>query len=79
MDGEFGPAFFQRGLELLHEQALAAHLGQGPVKDLVTAGGHAQQLDLQTEALAQECLDVFGLPQGQATFTRGNAQGGAGN
>ena len=35
----------------IDEQALAAHLGQRTVQDLVATGRHAQQFDGQAEAL----------------------------
>jgi hypothetical protein len=63
----------QRGFEFLHEQALAAHLGQRPVEDLVAARGHAQQLHFAGRIEGFETgLDVLGLPQGEAAFTGGN-------
>jgi hypothetical protein len=37
MHGDVGAAFFQRQLELLHEQALAADLAERAVEDLVAA------------------------------------------
>jgi len=41
--GDIRPPLQQRGFQLLHEQALAAHLGQRHIQQLVTAGRHAQQ------------------------------------
>ena len=70
-----GAAVFQRGLQFLHEQALAAHLGQRAVQDLVAAGGHAQQFDGQAEALHERVAHMFGLPQGQAAFAGGDDGG----
>jgi hypothetical protein len=43
MHGQVGAALFQRHFQLLDEQALAAHLAERPVQDLVALGGHAQQ------------------------------------
>ena len=42
---QVGTAFFHRHFQLLHEQPLAAHLGQGAIEDLVAAGCHAQDLN----------------------------------
>jgi hypothetical protein len=73
MHGDVGGAVEERGFELLDEQALAAHLGQRPVEDLVAAGGHAQQLDGAGRVEGFEAgLDVLGLPQGEAAFTGGD-------
>jgi len=36
--------FVQRHFQLFHKQALAAHLAERPVQDLIALGGHAQQL-----------------------------------
>src|SRR5690606_40829985 len=59
--------------QLLHEQALAADLGQRHIENLVALGGHAQQLNLQPGMeLLQTRLDMFGLPQGQSALTGGN-------
>ena len=41
--GNVGAAVGQRGFEFLDEQALAAHLAQRAVQDLVAQRGHAQQ------------------------------------
>ncbi len=69
--GDMGAAFFQGHFQFLDEQALAAHLGEGAIQDLVALGGHAQQLHLQPLG-AQQCLDVVGLPQGQTAFAGGD-------
>ena len=74
MHGQVGAAFFQRGFQLFHEQAFATHLAEGPVQDLVTLGGHSQQRDLVALRL-QQGFDVFGLPQRQAAFARGDGDG----
>ena len=65
-------ALLQRDFQLLDEQALAADLRQRAVQDLVTLRRHAQQLDAPAEALAQQGLDMLGLPQGQAAFAGGD-------
>ena len=75
MHRQVGAALFQRGFQLLDEQALAADLGQRAVEDLVAARGHAQQFDLQAEALLQQVAHMFGLPQGQAAFAGGDDGG----
>ena len=46
MHGEVGAPVFQRGFQLLHEQTLAADLGQRHIENLVALGGHAQYADL---------------------------------
>ena len=74
MHRQVGAAFFQRGFQLFHEQAFATHLAEGPVQDLVTLGGHSQQRDLVALRL-QQGFDVFGLPQRQAAFARGDGDG----
>ena len=51
MHGQVRAAVFERRLQFLDEQALAADLGQRAVEDLVAARGHAEQFDLQAEAL----------------------------
>ena len=70
MHGQVGPAFFQCGFQLLDEQALATHLAQGAVQNLVAPGGHAQQGDGVPQAFEQR-LDVFGLPQCQTALAGG--------
>ncbi len=72
MHGEVGAALFERRLELLDEQALAADLGQRAVEDLVAARGHAEQLDRHAEALLQQGAHMFGLPQREAAFAGGD-------
>ena len=72
MHRQMRPALFQRRLQLLDEQALAADLGQRPIEDLVAAGGHAQQADAPAEALLQQGLDMFGLPHRQTAFSGGD-------
>ena len=66
--GQVGPALFERDFELLDKQALAAHLAQGAVQNLVALGGHAQQGDLMP-ALLQQGLDMLGLPHRQAALS----------
>ena len=72
MHGDVGAAFTEGHFQFLDEQPLAAHLAQRAVQDLVAQGGHAQQFDLPAQARLQQRLDVFGLPQRQPAFTRGN-------
>jgi hypothetical protein len=51
-----------RDLELLHEEALAAHLRERPVEDAVALGGHADDLDRDAGvARAQRRGDHVGL------------------
>ena len=77
MHGQFGTPVEQRHLQFLGEQPLAADLGQRPVQDLVSAGGHAQQRDACGRmAGAQQLGHMVGLPECQSAFARGNAQGG---
>ena len=52
-------------LDLLGEQALAAHLGQRHVEDLVAGGLDDLELDRQPGDLLQQPLDVLRLPQGE--------------
>jgi hypothetical protein len=73
--GKVRTALLERRLELLHEEALATHLRQRAVEDLVAAGGHAQQLDGQAEALGEHRPHMFGLPDCQAALAGGD--GGA--
>lgn len=76
MHGEVGAAFQQALLQLLDEQSLAADLGQRAVENAVAAGDQADQFDLQAGMnLAQACGDMLGLPEGEGTFTGGDAQG----
>ncbi|MOA35661.1 hypothetical protein D3C78_1571300 [compost metagenome] len=73
MHGDVGAAFLQRQLQFLHEQALAADLGQGLVEDLVALGGHAE--DFHAERRVQRLqagFDVFGLPHGKFAFAAGD-------
>ena len=76
MHRELRAAFLERGLQLLHEQALAADLGQGAVEDLVAPGGHAEQVDGQAMALHEQVAHVVGLPEGEAAFAGGDQKGG---
>ncbi len=69
--GDVGAAVFQRSFELFHEKALAAHLGERAVKNLVAQRGHAQQADL-VAACCEQGLHMFGLPQGQTAFAGGD-------
>ena len=75
MHGELGAVFFERDLQLLDEQPLAADLGQGAVEDLVAAGRHAEQLDHRAVAALQQVADMFGLPEGEAAFAGGDDAG----
>ena len=72
MNGQVGAAIGQRGFEFLDEQPLAADLAQCAVQNLVAQRRHAQQFDLPTQTRLQQRLDMLSLPQGQATFARGN-------
>jgi hypothetical protein len=42
MHRNVGASIQQSGLQFLHKQALAAHLGQRHVQQLIAAGGHTQ-------------------------------------
>jgi hypothetical protein len=70
--GQVGAAFFEGHFEFLDEQALATHLGQRAVEDLVATGGHAQHRNGALEPGLEQVANVFGLPQGQAAFTGGD-------
>jgi len=60
-------------LDFLHEQALAAHLGQRHVEDDVAPGLQHQQFHGNARVLALDAgLDVFGLPQGQLAASGGD-------
>ena len=72
MHREIGAAVFERGFELLDEQALAANFAQGAVQDLVALGGHAQQFHLPAQARLEQGLDMLGLPQRQAALAGGD-------
>ncbi len=76
--GQVGAASFKGHFEFFDEQALAAHLGQRAVEDLVALGGHAQQVDLAAKAALQQVAHVLGLPKGEAAFTGGDDPGGGG-
>ena len=67
-------AFLERGLQLLDEQSLAAHLAEAAIQDLVAARGHAQQRN-DMALPAEQGLHVLGLPQGKAAFTGGDDDG----
>jgi phosphoenolpyruvate carboxylase len=67
-------ALGERRLELLHEEALAAHLRERAIEDLVAAGRHRQQRHRDAEALDEAISDVGGLPECEATFPRRDAK-----
>jgi hypothetical protein len=71
MDGDVGAPFFERQFEFFHEEALAAHLAERAVQDLVAGGRHAQQAD-RVASFLQKRLHVFGLPKCQPAFARGD-------
>jgi hypothetical protein len=68
-------ALLQRHFQLLDEQALATHLGQAAVQDLVALGRHAEQFDRAAKPL-QQGFDMFCLPQSQSALTGGNDDSG---
>ncbi len=70
--GQVRGARFQRGLELLDEQPLAADLGQRAVDDLVAARGHSQQRSGQPQATPQQRLHMLRLPEREAAFAGGD-------
>ena len=73
MHGQVGGTVQQGFLDLLDEQALAAHLGQGDIQDDVTAGLDDAQADVQARFQGlQAGFDVFGLPEGQLTAAGGD-------
>ena len=75
MHRDVGALLRQRVLQLLHEQALAADLGQRDAQHLVALGRHPQDLDLQTRIqLEQPVTDVVSLPQRQGALARGNGE-----
>ena len=77
---QLGPAFVQGHFQFFHKQALAPHLAQCPVQNLVTQGGHAQQLH-PVALRRQQGLHMLGLPERQAAFTGGDGEveGGCGH
>ena len=72
MHRQLRPAVVERGLELLHEQPLAADLRQAAVEDAVALRGHRQQADVDAAALAQQAAHMLGLPQREAAFAGGD-------
>ena len=72
MHGELRAPFFERGLELLDEQALAADLRQRAVEDLVAARRHAEQFGAHAEPPLEQRLHMLGLPQRETAFPRGD-------
>jgi hypothetical protein len=73
MHGDVGAALFQRHFQLLDEQALAAHLAQRAVQDLVARVVMPSRRPVASAA--QQGLHMFGLPQGQAAFAGGDGDG----
>lgn len=71
MDCDVGAPFFEREFELFHEEPFAAYLAERAVEDLVAGGRQAEQADRMALFL-QKRPDVFGLPQCQAAFARGD-------
>ena len=78
VDGDVQPAVAETILDLLREQALAAHFGQRPVLDAVAGGGH----DLDGEGILRQRMglhepgtDLLRLRQGQLAATRADADG----
>ena len=63
----------QGDFELFDEQAFAADFAQGAIQNLIALRGHAQQRHRMPHA-AQQRLDMFGLPHGEAAFTGGDGQ-----
>ena len=71
--GQVGGTVQQGFLDLLDEQALAAHLGHGDIQDDVAAGLDDAQADVQARFQGlQAGFDVFGLPEGQLTAAGGD-------
>ena len=69
--GYIGAPARQRVLELLHEQAFAADLGEGGVQAAVALGGQSENFRGQARAqLREPRLDVTRLPHGQRAFAR---------
>ena len=67
---DVGPAFTQCDFQFLDKQALAAHLAQRAVQNLVALRRHAQQFDLPAQTSLQKSLDMSGLPHRQAALAR---------
>ena len=71
--GEIGLARLHGDFKLLHEESLAAHLGERAVEDLVASRRHAEELHARGRiAGAQHGLDVKGLPHGKGAFAGGD-------
>ncbi len=74
MHGDIGAMFFERRLQLLDEQPLAADGGQASILNAVALGGDGHEFDLETGmGLTQETCDVLGLPQGELAFSSCNS------
>src|SRR5260221_1619161 len=77
MHRDVGAMFFERRLQLLDEQSLAADGGQATIRNAVALGGDRHEFDLETGmGLTQETGDVLGLPQGELTPTSCNSKCG---
>jgi len=75
MDGQVGPSGQDGLLDLLDEEALPAHLGQGNILDLVASGFYGQQLDREIRlGLDQPAADPVRLDQGQLGAPGGDGQ-----
>jgi hypothetical protein len=75
MHRDVGATFFERRLQLLDEQPLAADGGQASILNAVALGGDRHEFDLETGmGLTQETGYVLGLPQGELTLSSGNSK-----
>ena len=75
MDGDVDLIAQHRLLDLLDEQSLPPHHGQGDIEDLVPLGLDLGQGDLHPRvALFQLPLDPVGLPESQLTGAGSDTQ-----
>ena len=75
MHRNIGAPFLHGDFKLLDEQPLAADLRQRPVKNLIAARGHTENLDPHRRIeTAQALRDPLALHQRQTAFARGNGQ-----
>src|SRR5690606_34406321 len=71
--GQVGTAVEQGSFELFDEQALAAHLGQGAVENLVATRGKRKQFDRASGVQgAKTVTHMLGLPKGKPAGACGN-------
>jgi len=74
MNGDIGAQIFERDLEFLDEQTLAADGSQGSILDAIALRQQRHQFDFKIwVSRAQQRRHMLRLPQGQLTLTRGDA------